>query len=37
MTNHPHPDDTEFDPESSPFTIQAIEGIPYRRGSEEER
>jgi hypothetical protein len=35
-TDYPHPSDTEFDPESSPFTIHSVAGIPYKRGSEED-
>jgi hypothetical protein len=30
------PSEAEFDPDSSPFAIGSVEGIPYKRGSEED-
>lgn len=33
-----NPNDTtpEFDPDASPFDMPPVEGIPYKRGSEED-
>jgi hypothetical protein len=36
MSDKPNAIDRDFDPDESPFEVPAIEGIPYKKGSEED-